>query len=68
MQLCMALRKSKKWIQTSANLYGGNKTKSSKSITRSRIKHNGEMTGCGSGYGGHFRAVQGFKYIGGQQK
>ena len=32
---------------------------------KSRIKHNGEMTGCGSGYGGHFRAVQGFKYIGG---
>lgn len=64
-QLCMALRKSKKWVQTSAVLYGGNKSKSAKSITRSRIKHSGEMTGCGSGYGGHFRAVQGFKYIGG---
>ena len=62
----MALRKSKKWVQTSANLYGGNKTKSSKSIIRSRKKHHA-ATGCGSGYGGHFRAVQGFKYIGGSK-
>ena len=66
-QLCMALRKSKKWLQTSANLYGGNKTKSSKSIIRSRKKHHAANTGCGSGYGGHFRAVQGFKYVGGNR-
>lgn len=65
-QLCMALRKSKKWVQTSANLYGGNKTRSSKSIMKSRKRHNGgEANACASGYGGHFRAVQGFKYIGG---
>lgn len=50
----------------SANLYGGNKTRSSKSIMKSRKRHNGgEANACASGYGGHFRAVQGFKYIGG---
>ncbi|MDR0905778.1 MAG: hypothetical protein LBN00_06355 [Oscillospiraceae bacterium] len=58
-QLCAALRRSKRWVQTSAILYGDNKTRSARSMTKSRgnIKMN-------LGYGGHFRAVQGFKYIG----
>lgn len=35
-------------------------------IMKSRKRHNGgEANACASGYGGHFRAVQGFKYIGG---
>ncbi len=60
-QLCGALRKSKKWVQTSAALYGGNKSRSHNSIRRSH--KNSEKSGkiVGSGYGGHFRAVQGFK-------
>lgn len=42
---------------------GGNKTKSAKSIAKSQRKnHSDTVVGCG--YGGHFRAVQGFKYIG----
>ena len=62
-QLCGYLRHSKKWVQCSAMLYGGNKTKSAKSIQRSQ-KKNKSKTVIGLGYGGHFRAVQGFKYIG----
>lgn len=54
--LCAALRRDKKWAQVSAELYGGNKRRSVISIGKSgRIK---------AGYGGHFRAAQGFRYIG----
>jgi GNAT superfamily N-acetyltransferase len=63
-QLCSALRKSDKWVQVSANLYGDNKKKSIKSIGKSALKRGGKH--MGSGFGGHFRAVQGFKYIGGE--
>lgn len=61
-QLCGYLRHSKRWVQCSAVLYGGNKTKSKKSITKSQIKYGEKIVG--TGYGGHFRAIQGFKYIG----
>ncbi|MBV5336499.1 MAG: GNAT family N-acetyltransferase [Deltaproteobacteria bacterium] len=61
-QLCGALRHSKLWIQVSAKLYGDNKTKSHGSLSRSAGRK-GEVV-KGAGYGGHFRAVQGFKYIG----
>jgi GNAT superfamily N-acetyltransferase len=68
-QLCGALRHSKYWVQTGASLYGANKTRSAASILKSREK-SGKIfkdgsTGCSSGYGGHFRAVQAFKYTGG---
>jgi len=59
-QLCMALRRGKKWKQTSARLYGDNKIKSIRTI---RNSPSGGLV-QGAGYGGHFRAVQGFKYIG----
>jgi GNAT superfamily N-acetyltransferase len=55
--LCAALRRDKSWRQVSANLYGGNKKKSGQSIARSAGKR------CAAGYGGHFRAVQGFRYV-----
>ena len=55
-QLCGYLRRSPKWIQVSAMLYGGNKRASARTLKRSG--------GVGCGYGGHFRAVQGFKYVG----
>lgn len=61
-QLCGYLRHSKRWVQCSAVLYGGNKTKSKKSMTKSQIKYGEKIVG--TGYGGHFRAIQGFKYIG----
>ena len=62
-QLCAALRRSDKWAQCSAKLYGDNKVRSNKSLSKSARKNNGKE--MNSGYGGHFRAVQGFKYIGG---
>lgn len=61
-QLCGYLRYSKKWTQCSAMLYGGNKTRSRNSIVKSQLKN--KNTVVSAGYGGHFRAVQGFKYIG----
>lgn len=56
-QLCAYLRKSEKWRQTGAMLFGSNKKRSKESIDRTG---KGVMKGCG--YGGHFRAVQSFKY------
>ena len=61
-QLSSALRRSNKWVQVSARLYGANKKSSFKSYTKSAEKKGREH--LGSGFGGHFRAVQGFKYIG----
>ena len=62
-QLCAALRRSDNWVQVSARLYGENKVKSHKTLGKSA-----EAAGkkaINSGFGGHFRAIQGFKYIGG---
>lgn len=63
--LVAALRRSRGWAQCSANLYGGNKKASAASVLKS--KRNGGksiLSGDSAGYGGHFRAVQGFKYTG----
>ena len=62
-QLCSALRRSDKWVQVSAKLYGDNKTRSNKSLNNSAERKGGKH--LSGGYGGHFRAVQGFKYVGG---
>lgn len=62
-QLCAALRRSDKWVQVSAKLYGDNKKKSIKSHEKSAERKGNKH--LGSGYGGHFRAIQGFKYTGG---
>lgn len=60
--LCSALRRDKRWVQVSAELFGGSKRKSAKRISDSALKKGGKV--IQAGYGGHFRAVQGFKYIG----
>jgi GNAT superfamily N-acetyltransferase len=60
--LAAALRRSPLWIQVSANLYGGNKANSARTMHKSNRRHGDRNTG--TGYGGHFRAVQGFKYLG----
>jgi len=62
-QLCEALRRSKKWAQTGASLYGANKTKSAMNMKKSHMKNN-KTDRASTGFGGHFRAVQAFKYIG----
>lgn len=62
--LAAALRRSKLWRQVSAKLYGGNKKKSGRSIVNSNSKRPEFESLQGTGYGGHFRAVQGFRYVG----
>ena len=64
-QLCAYLRHSQKWVQVSAVLYGVNKKKSRESIISLQKRKKSKL--IGTGYGGHFRAVQGFKYIGEQK-
>lgn len=53
--LARAFRRSDLWVQVSAFLCGQNKLKSKEKIQKT-IKD-------AAGYGGHFRAVQGFRYI-----
>lgn len=52
--LCSALRRDAGWVQVSQMMGGANKGKSASSIA----KAGGPVT---IGYGGHLRAVQGFK-------
>lgn len=54
--LCAGLRRDKNWAQVSANLYGVNKRHSAATMATSKQ--------VSAGYGGHFRAVQGFRYLG----
>lgn len=62
-QLCGYLRNSQKWRQVSAKLYGDNKKRSNESLRRAAERKDNKLI-VGAGYGGHFRAVQGFKYEG----
>jgi len=73
--LCAALRRDPKWRQVSAKLHGTNKVRSSRTMTtgkrgsRTRGSATATRTSGGAelinaGYGGHFRAVQGFRYYG----
>lgn len=59
-QLCQYLRSNRLWTQTGAMLFGSNKTRSNESMQRTS-KHGGMGS---SGFGGHFRAVQSFKFLG----
>lgn len=58
-QLIGYLKGSKKWVLKSQQMYGDIK----KNIGITAQTHKGKV----SGYGGHFRAVQGFKYIGNKE-
>jgi hypothetical protein len=60
--LCQALRRDKRWRQLSAAMVGTNKAKSAGSIAKAQAKQG--KSAQGTGYGGHFRAVQGFRYFG----
>lgn len=61
--LCRALRRDPRWRQLTAVLHGVNKGKSGRSIART-TKRRDVGSGKNTGYGGHFRAVQGFRYYG----
>lgn len=67
--LCAALRRSRLWTQVSACLYGGSKARSERSIRASRQRAGTlDKLGNATGYGGHFRAVQGFRYLGAEEQ
>lgn len=55
-QLVQFLKRSKDWRQVSAVMNGASRVRSNASLVKSGS--------IGGGFGGHFRAVQGFKYIG----
>lgn len=61
--LCAALRRDSRWIQKSAAMYGGNKGKNIRSLNAAASRRGSAQKSAG--YGGHLRAVQGFKYLGG---
>jgi len=60
--LAAALRRNPSWTQVSGSLCGADRARSVASIQRS-VERRGRGF-HGGGYGGHFRAVQGFRYIG----
>ena len=63
-QLCAALRRDRRWVQLSAALHGESRAKSVASKHRSAVRSGGPEVGGTAGFGGHFRATQGFRYIG----
>ena len=62
--LASALRRSSRWTQVSAALVGASKARSLESMKRSQQRAGDGGFKAGTGYGGHFRAVQGFRYLG----
>jgi tRNA(Met) C34 N-acetyltransferase TmcA len=60
--LCAALRRDPRWTQVSAMLVGENRARSVMQMRKAVER--GRMAAVGSGFGGHFRAVQGFRYLG----
>lgn len=62
-QLASSLRRSPLWRQVSGTLAGGNKGASKRSLSKG---HSGRL-GVGTGFGGHFRAVSGYRYYGPQE-
>ena len=63
-QLCAALRRDRRWVQVSAELHGVNKRRSAASMRRSAASMRRSAVAVDLGFGGHFRAVQGFRYVG----
>lgn len=61
--LCRVLRRSPDWAQVSCKLYGDNKARSVRSIAACARRQKASWA-IGAGYGGHFRALQGFRYYG----
>lgn len=60
--LASALRRSAKWTQVGGSLCGGSKARCIATMQKSAEKKG--KSSAKSGYGGHFRAVQGFRYLG----
>lgn len=63
-QLAMALRRSGKWSQSSAGLYAEEGSRAASERNARKSVGLSTKKGTLGNYGGHFRAVQGFKYMG----
>ena len=61
--LCSALRRMPQWRQVSAKMFGVSQRRSTSTMTKARAKTKGTAQ-VTAGFGGHFRAVQGFRYYG----
>lgn len=61
--LVAALRKRRGWLHISASLFGQDKARSAASMSRTGCLES-RYKGRATGYGGHLRAVHGFKFIG----
>lgn len=61
--LAAALRQTPQWVQVSAELFGGSRARSAQSLQRSADKNGWGDRAATGGFGGHFRAVQGFRYV-----
>ena len=61
--LCAALRRDKRWVQVSQMMGGDHKGKSAANVAKSKAAGHSTsiLSGASAGYGGHHRAVQGFK-------
>lgn len=66
-QLCAYLRHAKGWRQTGARLYGDNKARCIASMQRTGKGMDESGRKMSAGFGGHFRAIQSFKYEGTNQ-
>lgn len=64
--LVAALRRDRRWRQVSARLHGTSRKKSIRTLKQSADRRGQKEFGgsASAGYGGHFRAVQGFRYHG----
>jgi len=67
-QLAGALRNRRGWKQTNSQLYGSNKRRCIESRIKSAEKRGKKVVAKGAGYGGHFRAIQAFKFIGKEEQ
>lgn len=61
--LCAALRRDPRWEQVSASMYGASRSRSMRSLSKTGTSKIVKNEGT-AGFGGHFRAVQGFRYRG----
>ena len=60
--LASALRRDPLWVQVSAELCGASRLRSIQTLRKSAAASPTKWSG-GGGFGGHFRAVQGFRYV-----
>lgn len=61
-KLAVALHRDPAWTQVSATLCGDNKARSILTLAASAARKGKKA--AGSGFGGHIRAVQEFRYLG----